>query len=542
MILEKSSVSITDEEAQAKKVEEHRLRVLLEKTRAEIAMNCMTSFYDFYRNFWDILSPEVFVDNWHIHVMCTELEKILIRVKNRESNPHDTTFNIPPGSSKSSLISQAFPIWCWLHDPALVIITMSYNLDLAKDHSFKSKKIFTSQRFQTLFQPLFKKIHGKPIYLVKNNEKEWINNFGGIRYVTSPDSTATGKHAHIIIKDDPISAEQAQSEAYRKRVNRFNNETLSNRKVNKKVTATIMVMQRLHSDDPTGNDIKKEKNINMFVFPAELSKALQPRERLLTPEESGLMKPITIEEMYKLNDGLLDPVRLGVEELNAQKKELQSLAYAGQYGQEPFPEEGNKVKREWFNYCKLKEVPESGLTPIDLWVDGAYTKIRENDPTGLMVAAYHAKENRLYLFGAVDDWLEMPDLMKLIPEYCEGHNVNESDSRIRIEPKASGKSLRQLINAETDYNAVEINSHLVQEGKSARLAVAAPKIESGRVWLVEGAWTDHFVTQLCGYPNVDHDEFVDLIGYAVHHYFPKKKPKKPGEKQKPVSKASLGFR
>ena len=40
--------------------------------------------------------------------------------------------------------------------------------------------------------------------------------------------------------------------------NKNMDETISTRKVNKAVTPTILIMQRLHQDDPTGHLLKKK--------------------------------------------------------------------------------------------------------------------------------------------------------------------------------------------------------------------------------------------------------------------------------------------
>jgi predicted phage terminase large subunit-like protein len=135
-----------------------------------------------------------------------------------------------------------------------------------------------------------------------------------------------------------------------------------------------------------------------------------------------------------------------------------------------------------------------------------------------MVTAYDPYMNRLYIRHAVSDYLEMPECLKFTEEYAINNQL-QAQSRIYIEPKASGKSLTQLLNADTNLNAVEIESQLVREGKNARLQTAAPKIESGRVFLVEGSWNDEFRHQLTDFPVAEHDEYVDLIGYATDFYF-----------------------
>src|SRR5690606_26098698 len=66
----------------------------------------------------------------------------------------------------------------------------------------------------------------------------------------------TGFHAHIILVDDPIDPNRVMSDIEVRKANHWMDTTLPFRKVDKNVTATVLVMQRLHQDDPTGHWLK----------------------------------------------------------------------------------------------------------------------------------------------------------------------------------------------------------------------------------------------------------------------------------------------
>jgi phage terminase large subunit-like protein len=53
----------------------------------------------------------------------------------------------------------------------------------------------------------------------------------------------------------------------------------------------------------------------------------------------------------------------------------------------------------------------------------------------------------------------------------------------------------------------------------ARVKYAAPKVESSRIYLVRANWNNEFITQLTAFPSYIHDEYCDLLGYAVKKYF-----------------------
>jgi len=452
----------------------------------------------FYRFFaWQFIAQDEYVDNWHIPELCNILEEYKTAIVERK-HIDDLIVNIAPGSSKSSIFSQTFPVWLWFHDPSISILVSSYSSGLSTDHSLKAKSIIQNDIFDTMFQSYFIWKFGKKISFVKNNEGDWVNNFGGRYMTTSTCGTATGRHAHVVIRDDPENPEEAFSDAYRIRANRFNDRTLSTRKKNKGITPTITVMQILHPDDTTGHELKKNKIINHICLPAELTENVKP-------------------EKYKENyiDGLFDPVRMSREILEGAKNDLGSYGFATQFLQQSYVEGGGLVKKEWFCFIEYSEMPE--VIVWDLWIDGAYTNDKANDPTGLMIIGHDYINKRLVVKHALSEWLVIPELLTLIPKYIKEHGGNAA-SRVFIEPKASGYDLINMLRSETYLNVKKITGKLVSQGKVAKVNAAAPRIESNMAFLRAG-WNDEVVAQLTGSPNYPHDEYCDLLGYASHYYF-----------------------
>lgn len=478
----------------------------LEKLYAIRASDCADRFYEFFIEFWDIINQDNELElNWHIEFLCDELQKVIERAIRKEPKESDIIINIPPGLSKSTIVSQMLGAWTWLHAPHFVIITSTHSNELSVDQSIKSKDIFKSERYHKYFQPRFYAKYGKYLHLTKDNEKDWRNNFGGVRFFTSVGGAIIGKHAHLILWDDLIDVEKANSDVVRAKANRHVSKVLPTRKKDKEVTPTIGIMQRLHEEDATGYMLKLNPQIRNIKLPAT---------------DQGDIQPPELRAYYQ--DGLLDANRLTRSILKEQETLLGQYDYAGQYDQEPTPKGGGKVKYEWFEYCEDADVPKD--VTWDLWVDGAYTKNTKNDPTGLSIKGYSKRTKKLYVKHAKSDFLEMPDLLKEVPRYCDLHGVSHR-SRVYIEPKASGHSLEQMLKEVTELNAILIKGSLVSDGKDARLSVLSPKVESSRVVLVRGNWTDKFTAQICSYPVATHDEYVDLLGYACDEYFGRSKKK-----------------
>lgn len=465
---------------------------------AVVKQECIDNYFDFFVEFWDTVSSDELIINWHIKAICDKLQEHVKRVINKEKSI-DLILNIPPGMSKSTMVSVLLQPWIWLHFPQCVVISSSYSGDLAVDHSLKSKACFKSDRYQMYFQEHFKAKFKKNIYLVKDNENNWVNNFFGARITTSTGGTITGKHGHIILRDDPINPEQAESTAYREKANRFNDRTLSNRKKDKELVPTITVMQRLHTDDSTGHDLRKtKKSIEHVCLPAE---------------STDEVKPESWKKFYK--DGLLDPIRLNKEILIEQEEDLGAFGYSGQYRQQPTPPEGGVIKGAGFVYMNESEVPfNPSEVPMKFMIDGAFTDKTSNDPSALMAYRHYGGKNYIYNCITVNYNLD-----KFLP-FVEGWlmaNQYTTASLIKIELKASGHSIMSMLRSPEhgSFNCSNINNVHVGWGKYTRAEYTSPSVASGKVVLINGGWVDKFVYECITFPNDTHDDKLDLLCYST---------------------------
>lgn len=480
----------------------------LEKKAVEIGMKCYNSFYFFFITFWDCMSGEKFQDAPHIKYICDTLQYWGMKVINRERIMRAICISVPPGSSKSTIVTIAFTNWLWLHAPNISTANISYSATLSQQHSFKARAITDSQKWHILFDNIFKVIHGKPLEIIKQNQTEMLNNFKGNRFCTSVGGTILGMHADIFCKDDLISAEQANSDVERTKANRWNDETTSSRRKVPDCYLDIYISQRLHEEDSIGHVLKKNLDITYICLPAEITNA----------NISNVQPPEAIK-LY--TNGILDINRRPKEVLNVLREEMGATGYAGQYLQVPFNIDEMDITPNMFRYINSKELPED--ITWDAYVDAAYTEKNENDPTGIDFIARVGKD--IIIKDSYTVRKKLPDLLKFLIELGNKGVFDTKKGRIIIEPKASGYSLAQYIESDTDFNYVLIGqdskheAKLVQAGKKARHEMIKPKAESRRIVLVEGKWNADYVHEICGFPKVSHDEKVDNLGYAINRLF-----------------------
>jgi len=474
----------------------------LTKAAAQKGLECYNSFYVFFKTFWPEMSGERFVDNWHIKFICDVLQYWGMKIVKEEIVRQTVIINVPPGSSKSTMCTVAFPLWMWLHKPSCTTVNVSFSADLSKDHQELSKVMPESERWSFLFDNIFILKHGKKLIVEVSNKNKIQNNFKGKRF-NSAVTGVTGKHADIIIEDDPLNPEQAFSDTERATAVRVHDQTISSRIKNDNCYLNIIIAQRLHEEDVCGHVLKQNIPITHICLPGELTS-----NTIVAPEEC---------EKYYV-DGILNPIRKGRDVLDIAKTKLGS-AYSAQILQLPFDLESTDIKPSMFEI--LPAVRDDIIW--DVWVDGAFTEKTKNDPSGIDLMARVG--NDLIVRQSYDVRKKLPDLLAFIIDLEKDGMIDKKLSRIFIEPKASGTPLADYIEHDTEYNFVRIGenskqeSQLIAGGHTARHEMIKPKAESGRIKLVKGTWNTDFVTQICGYPRAAHDEHVDTLGYAVNHYY-----------------------
>jgi len=393
--------------------------------------------------------------------------------------------NIPPRYGKTELAIKMFISWCLAKKPTSKFIHLSYSDTLALDNSSQTKEYIQSDSFQYLWQMDLKKD--------AQSKGKWFNDDGGGMYATASGGAITGFGAGgtnenefegAIIIDDPLKPDDAFSDVKRTAINDRYNNTIRSRTNNRNVPI-IVIMQRLHEDDLSGYllDGGSGEDWTHLCMPA-----LDENNTPLWNDKHTFKE---LEQIRKAN----------------------AYTFAGQYMQMPAPDEGGEWKKDWFEILDKSAIPLNTLK-WELIIDGAYTKNTANDPTGYQVGAKY--NNDYIILSSVDKYLELPELLKDIPNFISSLCVNVS--LILIEPKASGKSLSQMLKSSTGYPVSEIKSNFVNSSKIENARASSNFIEGGRVKLIKGLWNEQFLNQVGTFPNAKHDEHIDLTCYGIERH------------------------
>lgn len=475
---------------------------------------CLKSYYHFFKEFWQEIEPEQFADNFHIKYLCDEVQEVAERVflKHDESGKsyrdkleYNLVINISPGETKSSITTIFFPVWAWLRDPTLRVLTLSYSASLSMLHSMKSRDIIESPRFQEWYGDRFqlrKDQSAKGEYGIMYGPG--FTEVGGVRSASSVGGSITGKHFHIIIGDDVINPQQAQSDAERETANDFMGSTLNSRKVDEKITPTMLVMQRLHEEDPTATLARKWKKSGLLKWIR------------LPADDRYLISPPEMSERYTQDGNLrvMNPLRKPAAVIATKEAEHTPEDFSGQFGQDPTPAEGNILKKAWFKQRFHIAEAEQDLV-WNATFDGAYTEAKKNSASAVLI--WSVRKGKLYLRDYREWWLEFPDLVSQLPELLFENGFTRQ-SVLFVEPKGPGKSLVQVIRNDGRLNVVEDPLPVgitTMEGKVLRVHRSAPYVFGMNLFLSSDVDWGRFIHQCVTFPRSTHTDMVDTLTMAV---------------------------
>lgn len=457
------------------------------------------SFYEFFKFFWDVINHEPLVDNWHIKYLCDELQIVAERVFRREKKLYDLIINMPPSSSKTSIVNIYFPLWCWINDYSMQFINVSYSHQLSTAISEKCRDIMRSDKFQTYFYDIkIKEDSDTKQYFRIQKGKE----IGGFRYATSTGGTIGGIHGHFINLDDPLNPTDSLSDVMVRNSNEWLDNVLYSRKVDSKVSVVILVMQRLHENDITGYMLSKNAdNIKHICLPAEI-------------DDKNLPTPIELKKYYKNN--LLDEKRLSREILEQKRVEMGDYAFAMQYLQTIVPKSGG-----FFNVEKLITIDtfnERDAVQVVRYWDKAGTHEAGCYTVGVKMAK--SVDNKYYILDVVRGQWEASEREKIIKQVAIGDGT---DVIIYIEQEPGSGGKESADNTIRNLAGFRCIADRPTGDKIKRADVFAVQLNAGNVYMLRGNWNAEYKRELEYFPYGKYKDQVDASSGAFNMLVKSKK-------------------
>lgn len=458
---------------------------------------------------WHKMNPGRALEwNWHIDVITDHLEAAY----NKEIRK--LLINIPPRFAKSLLVCVFFMTWVWIKDATKRFMFASYSKEFSKRDSGRSRNLIQSSWFQSRWGDRFSLSEDQNEKMLFNNNKT------GFRLATSVGGTATGEGADISVVDDAHKPAEVYSDTTREGVITWHKETWSSRVIDEKTAVKIVVGQRLHKKDLPGYLLNEEGGWDAVILPLEAT----PKKFFTTKIAPNGYDPRTQE------GELLHEARIGPKEVVEIKRRSGTLGYVGQYQQDPIASEGNLFKRRWWRFhrpegraawgqarrpdgCLSPDISPARVLPtLDRYLISLDCNFMEgNKNSRVCLGVWGVEGANKYLLTRKADQIGFTDTLEWLKNaVIEWPLAAEK----LIENKANGPAvINTLSSIIAGLIAIE-----PQGSKEARAAACSPEVESGNVYLPEGAdYLEDYVGEMAAFPLGDFDDQVDMTSQVLNH-------------------------
>ncbi len=371
-------------------------------------------FYAFVQAAFPIVAGgSILQRNWHLEAMTAALSDVMNGIIRR------LIITVPPRSLKSICSSVALPAFVLGQDPSRRIICVSYSDVLSRKHGNDCRALMHSAMYRRIFPKT--RISSR-----KDTEAEIATTAGGSRLTTSVGGTLTGRGGNLLIIDDPLKPQDAQSESARESVKQWYSNTLLSRLDHKSEGSIIVVMQRLHPDDLVGH-LLEQGGWTYLNLPA------------IAETECGIALGMDRHHYRKVGD-LLHPERENQAALDELKNAMGSMEFSAQYQQAPIAIGGNLIRWSWFKYYDSPPSPRIGDRLIVSW-DTAMSSSELADYSACVILL--ARGQTIYVLDVTRARLEYPELKRAVLSHHERWRQLTTAYSLLIEKKGAGLSLIQ---------------------------------------------------------------------------------------------------
>ena len=489
------------------------------------AAECEEDLAEFIRQAWHVVEPGAeYFHNWHVDFIAEHLMAITDGVDLEDGSKYNRLLiNVPPGMMKSLLTNVFWPAWEWgpRNMPHLRYVCASHSLDLAVRDSTKMRRLIESEWYQERWGDRVK------IARDQNQKTKFETTATGFRQAVAAGSI-TGARGDRVIIDDPLSVEDAASEAVRNSRREWFLEAVPSRLNKPLESAIIVIMQRLHEEDTSGIILEKGLGYDHIMLPMRY--------------EPGRAQPtmLDLEDPRTAEGELLFPDRFPESVVDRDELSLGPYATAGQFQQSPEPRGGGVLKRDWWKLWDRKSYP-----PFDYVVaalDCAYTTKTENDPSAMTVwgvwsggdqtaqitripssegdlmaavtRTYTEEHPKAMLMYAWTERLEFHELVERVRETMEMYGVQ----KILVENKASGHSVAQELRRVYGYDDFYVQlTDPKGVDKLSRVYSIQHLFHEGLIYAPDRQWAETVINQCAQFPKAKHDDLVDTISMALRY-------------------------
>lgn len=472
-----------------------------------------SSLHKFFKTAWlQIEGNKPLIDGWHIQAVCEHLEAAL------RGQIKKLLISVPPRTSKTTVISIAWPAFSWITNPSLKFLFSSYAQKISWEHSRLCKLLIES--------PWYRERWGHIVRLSKDQATKghFTNTAMGHRIATSVDAGGTALGGDVLVMDDPNDA--GESEVTSTATNDWVSRVWPSRLNPGSLGVNVLVQQRTREMDVSGFLLSRDNDWVKLILPMEFEESRRSKTIIL-PSTKGKIW----QDPRKKEGELLCPQYLSLKDIQNKKMELGEYNYAGQYQQRPSPEAGGIIRRDSFKVWDKESLPEISYV-LQSW-DTALTDRKSSSYSACTTwGVFRDAEgiDNVMLLTAWRDRTSYPNIVKRAARlYGNYLDINEEviapdyrrePDRLLVEAKASGMPLVSDLVSKgipaTGFNPDEFGD------KIRRVHLITSFIECGRIWVTSEVNSkkllkDHeMLVHMCTlFPNSESRDLVDTMTQAI---------------------------
>lgn len=440
----------------------------------------------FVEQAWHVLEPHNdFVPGKHVEVVCRWLQDVTDGKRKR------IAINIPPGMTKTMIVSVLWPCWEWISRPHLRYNFFAYAQELATDASRLRRRLLTSDWYQNRWPH---------VQLAPDNNQAMqfsSTTSPGSMIAGSVGGIATGRGGERLVIDDPMNPRMAHSDVEREGAERWLRQTLPSR-LRTQSGAVVLIMQRLHELDSTALALD-------FGF-----------EHLCLPWHYEPDHPHVSPDDWRTEAGEpLAPLRFTEDYMAQLRKQMGEYGWAGQYQQRPSPAGGGIWRAEFFKDAKTMR--SGGRRHIFNVADLAYSSKQTADYTVIMTFSGDTSTGELEIVEVVRVRADVLDTSE-----AKQHRWLLRDARTRMHAEytlveKAGLASRVIEFAQREGEPVAgIDA---DRDKVARARAGVIIGEMGNLYVDKTApWWSTLWHEVASFPNGAHDDQADCVAYGCIHW------------------------
>lgn len=421
-------------------------------------------------------------ENRHIELICKELEDVYYWKTKR------LIINVPPRSLKTEIVSRIFPARCLGKKQGIKFMWISYSSGLAQDNSGDCRAIYQSDTYRSVFPRRLELKDDQNTKQHRENKAWWQY------YASWSTGTITWKWCDIMVIDDPLKPDDADSDTVRIGVNNNYHNTLYSRLNSKQDGAIVIIMQRIHDDDLCWHLIELEDKGGEKRKKVVIKAIAEETEDYREKWESFFHKRFPVE--------ILDWLR---------KQDPQT--FSSQYQQEPTNKETQEFHEERFRYHWTQARPTPSYMRIFTAVDPAFKTWQQNDQTSIITAWFI--EDKCYILEITAGRITA-DVMQ---EKILYHINKRQPEKIGIEAFQAQSMIVTFLKSEMRKRGIHADiEEITQTGD--KLSKIRKLVSLYKNWLIYHTlqWSEELEHELKRFPRGKHDDIIDSLQMLYNMY------------------------